>query len=173
MKVNRRTTLIGLGTIVAGGGAALGTGAFDTVEADRSVDIETTGDGGALLGLEILSDTLAGDGEADEDVIEFDLDNLNADATTTFEDALEITNNGTEPVTVTIEDESEENLIGDVDKAMSFTRDSSDSAIDLGTEDDEDEHQATLAVEFDLTGDTGEDDIPDSITIVATTAEDN
>ncbi|MFP9060151.1 hypothetical protein ACLI4R_06420 [Natrialbaceae archaeon A-chndr2] len=31
--------LIGLGTIVAGGGAALGTGAFSTVEAQRSVNV--------------------------------------------------------------------------------------------------------------------------------------
>ncbi|MCU4751892.1 hypothetical protein OB919_07835 [Halobacteria archaeon AArc-curdl1] len=39
MRANRRNVLIGLGTIVAGGGAALGTGAFSTVEAQRTVNV--------------------------------------------------------------------------------------------------------------------------------------
>ena len=39
MKMNRRNVLIGMGAIVAGGGAALGTGAFSSVEAERSVDV--------------------------------------------------------------------------------------------------------------------------------------
>ncbi|ADD07287.1 uncharacterized protein Nmag_3745 (plasmid) [Natrialba magadii ATCC 43099] len=163
MKLNRRTTLIGLGTIVAGGGAALGTGAFDTVEADRSVDIETAGDEGALLGLEILSDRLAGDDN--EDVIEFDLDDLNQNATTTFEDALEITNNGTETVDITIEDEGGEDLIGADGEPMWFNPESSSDEIEIGADD---ENQVTLDVEFDTTGDE-EPAFPEQITISAET----
>lgn len=39
MKMNRRNVLAGLGTIVAGGGAALGSGAFSTTEASRTLDV--------------------------------------------------------------------------------------------------------------------------------------
>jgi hypothetical protein len=40
--MNRRAALLGLGGVVAGGGALLGTGAFTTVEAD--VEHQTAGD---------------------------------------------------------------------------------------------------------------------------------
>ncbi|WP_226004493.1 hypothetical protein [Natrinema salinisoli] len=39
MKMNRRNVVVGLGTIVAGGGAALGSGAFSTASADRTLDV--------------------------------------------------------------------------------------------------------------------------------------
>lgn len=48
---SRRTVLVGLGGLVAGGGALIGTGAFDTVEAERTVNVQTAGDASALLGL--------------------------------------------------------------------------------------------------------------------------
>ncbi|ELZ00930.1 hypothetical protein C482_08718 [Natrialba chahannaoensis JCM 10990] len=170
MKLNRRTTLIGLGTIVAGGGAALGTGAFDTVEADRSVNIETAGDDGALLGLEILSETLTGGENAD--VIEFDLDTLNVNAITTFEAAFEITNNGTNPVTVSIEDDEGENLLGTNGDPMTFDHDSlgsDDTEIELGTEGDDNDQTIALDVIFDIetTDAEAEIGIPEEITIVA------
>lgn len=40
----RRNVLIGLGTIVAGGGAALGSGAFSTAEATRDLDVNVVTD---------------------------------------------------------------------------------------------------------------------------------
>lgn len=40
MKMNRRNVLIGIGAIVGGGGAALGTGAFSSAEADRGLEVE-------------------------------------------------------------------------------------------------------------------------------------
>ncbi|VTT87317.1 unnamed protein product [Halorubrum sp. DM2] len=46
---NRRNVLIGLGGLVAGGGALIGTGAFTTVEAERTVTVNTAGDSSALL----------------------------------------------------------------------------------------------------------------------------
>ena len=42
--MKRRTILLGLGTAIAGGGAVLGTGAFTTVEADRSVSVNVAED---------------------------------------------------------------------------------------------------------------------------------
>lgn len=36
---SRRRTIIGLGGLLAGGGALVSTGAFDTVESERSVGV--------------------------------------------------------------------------------------------------------------------------------------
>jgi hypothetical protein len=64
--MNRRNVLIGLGGVVAGGGALLGTGAFTTVEAERTVTVNTAGDASALIGL-----SEAGDG-VDSNVVDID-----------------------------------------------------------------------------------------------------
>ncbi|MCU4975008.1 hypothetical protein OB955_20055 [Halobacteria archaeon AArc-m2/3/4] len=53
MKMNRRNVLLGLGTIVAGGGAALGTGAFSQVETERTLSIDAAGDADAFVGFEV------------------------------------------------------------------------------------------------------------------------
>ena len=97
---NRRNVLIGLGGLVAAGGAALGTGAFTTVEAQRTVTIDTAGDADAFLGLEVRSDL-----EADTDnngLIQLDLSNavnasgLNRQARTVLDKVLLVENNGTQ-----------------------------------------------------------------------------
>ena len=108
---NRRSVLIGLGGLVAGGGALLGTGAFTTVEAERTVSIETAGDADAFLGLDVDDDYDAGDG----DIVQINLDGdaeadgegLLLDATTTYEPILVVENNGTQDVqslTVEVDD---------------------------------------------------------------------
>ena len=51
MITNRKNVLIALGLIVAIAGAALGSGAFTTVEADRGVSVETAGDANAYLAI--------------------------------------------------------------------------------------------------------------------------
>ena len=51
MAMNRRNVLIGLGTVAAGGGAAIGTGAFSQVEAERTVNIGVNGDASAAVEL--------------------------------------------------------------------------------------------------------------------------
>lgn len=103
MRMNRRNVLVGLGTIVAGGGAALGTGAFSSVEANRSVSVTTAGDANALVGFNITSSLLQGSEGADNEMIQFDLEDLNIGATTRFDGGFEITNNReTEGDTVTI-----------------------------------------------------------------------
>jgi len=102
MKLNRRNTLIGLGTIVAGGGAALGTGAFSSVEADRDVSLDVAGDDGALLQLTVSGGIEGSDGE---DVISLSQDQLNLDALTTYSGALTVAKaSGTGPVDVEIND---------------------------------------------------------------------
>lgn len=112
MSMNRRNVLIGLGAVAAGGGAVLGSGAFSQVDADRSVSISTTGDGGALLALSLDTGSYTGlsdnsgtsNGTNSENTIQIDLESINDDAVTTFQDALIIENNGSNPVNLSIDD---------------------------------------------------------------------
>ena len=171
MKLNRRNVLVGLGTIVAGGGVALGSGAFSSVEAHRSVDIGTAGDAEALIGIELTGDLEGEDG----DTIAFDLeDDLNIDAVTTFNGALTITNNREDgDVDIAIEDEDDNDLIV-------ADAESTQTGMNFVPETDGDQsgisptESVVFDVIFDLEGETDEDDaddlIPESITIIATAA---
>lgn len=49
--MKRRTFVLGLGATVAGGGAVVGSGAFSSVEAERTVTVETANDNNAYLRL--------------------------------------------------------------------------------------------------------------------------
>lgn len=129
MNMNRRNVLFGLGAIVAGGGAALGTGAFSSVEAQRSASISTAGDASAFLGLEAHPDRSA-DGTPNNpdnstegtpyltlidnnNTLEFNFDGsgegptitgsgLNQQATTEFDDLIVISNQGQDSVTLNV-----------------------------------------------------------------------
>jgi len=117
---SRRSVLIGLGGVVAGGGALIGTGAFTTVEAQRTVSVQTAGDASAFLGLEAAdrpdnstsAPTDSAGANQDEYVsgggdspIQINLDGnsegaagLNQDAKTTFRNLVAVTNNGTQDI---------------------------------------------------------------------------
>jgi hypothetical protein len=97
--MKRRTVLIGFGTVVAASGAALGTGAFTTVETERSVSVRVTEDSQALVGIDV-NDRYGGQNE--DGVAEFDLQStlfnngntgFNPDGKTVLYAALAITNN--------------------------------------------------------------------------------
>lgn len=114
MQLTRRNTIIGLGTIAAGAGVIGGSGAFDSVEANRSFEVSVSGDAGALLGLEATNDTIAGmeaGGAGGNDVIYFEINDsqaggdaaVNENAVTEFFDAFSVTNNGTQDVNLSIE----------------------------------------------------------------------
>jgi hypothetical protein len=112
---------------VAGGGALIGTGAFTTVEAERTVSVETAGDANAFLGLEAVDradDSSATSGTATpssanqneyvretDGTIEINLDGggsdgdsddnasgLNQNAITTFRNLVAVSNNGTQNI---------------------------------------------------------------------------
>jgi len=85
--------VIALGGLLAGGGTLLGTGAFSTVTAERSVSLQAAGDANAFLGLEILDDAYV---EQTDGTIGFD---ILAESTTTFADLVNVRNNGTQAVT--------------------------------------------------------------------------
>lgn len=58
MKFTRRRLLLGLGASAAVSGGVLGTGAFTSVEAERTIDVDVAGDNSAFVG---LYDTSGGD----------------------------------------------------------------------------------------------------------------
>lgn len=112
--MKRRRFLAGAGGLAASGAAVLGTGAFTSVEAERSVSVTTADDGDSFLELEpIATDGLNGDSirrsTSDGEVVLFDIpgvgDGENSDAQGVgidsiyeFQDLLTVINQGTQPV---------------------------------------------------------------------------
>jgi hypothetical protein len=84
-------------------GGIAATGAFTTVEAERTADVNVDGDANALLAIEPIPATGESDfiGQPDTDNEPFQLvldEAVNARASTTAEDLFRITNQGAEPV---------------------------------------------------------------------------
>ena len=179
MTMNRRNVLIGLGAVAAGGGAALGTGAFSQVEAQRTVTVNTDGDASALVGL-ATGATSTGVVQVTNGTLEINFDNagsgsgVNLDAKTTVgeEDgssvttsAFEITNNSdnTVEITFSISLNSNQNLSGNANDYLNlYTDTSNNAASDIGGTDFGDLTTETLtldtgatasvSIEVDLTG---------------------
>ena len=70
--MNRRTAILGLGGLVAGSGAAMGTGAFTSVTAERQVDVDVRNDDDAYLALRPVDS----DGNVVDDLAEGDTDRV-------------------------------------------------------------------------------------------------
>ena len=101
---NRRKFLAGLGALASGSAAAVGTGAFSSAQANRTLDVEVAGDANAYLAIEEGPNT-----DVAEDVVtkssgtvslDFDGNNteasgLNQNATTEFTNILTVENQGT------------------------------------------------------------------------------
>ena len=108
MRLTRRNALIGLGTVAAGAGVIGGTGAFTSVDANREISIESSGDADANVQIVVdrlnKHDSLSDTGD---DTVSLSFDGLNQNAVTTYDDALTITpqgGNGPYDVTVDLED---------------------------------------------------------------------
>ena len=154
---SRRSVLVGLGGLVAGGGALIGTGAFTTVEAERTVNVQTAGDASAFLGLEPANRGGNPNNpfvEQNNNTVEITLENpngnnganatgLNENAKTIFRELVTITNNGTQEVTsLTLEFINDGSLPGSItesnlDSIFSFTvspsgNNNSQSTVDNG-----------------------------------------
>ncbi|RJX51147.1 hypothetical protein [Halonotius pteroides] len=109
MRLTRRNAVLGLTGVTAGGGAIVGTGAFTSVEAERSVTVTTAGDADAALGMEPLS-TPNGDEYAaiDGGTLAITVPTVNLTAVTHIDDVFGVTNNGTQPVVVCLEEQGGE-----------------------------------------------------------------
>ncbi len=104
MRMNRRSVLFVLGTTVLLGGLLIGSGAFSQVQADRTVSVNTEGDADAALGLDV-NDSVNHAGvnaaNADSGAIQLSFSDVNDNASTYYDDVLDVTNNDNEDITVT------------------------------------------------------------------------
>ena len=154
MKMNRRNVLVGLGGLAIGGGALFGSGAFDQVEADRSVSVTTAADSAALIAFTNLdSDYVT---ENADGAIEIDISDVNVDGTLTINDAFTIENNHTEQVTLNDPWSVDENNI-------TVTLTAADGTLDAST------GTTTVDIEVDTTDATSSATLDADITISAST----
>ena len=171
MKLTRRNALIGLGSLVAGSGALVGTGAFSSVEADRTVSISSAGDGSALLQIDSgdgasASEITGTDTDGNVDQFQLTAGDLNGGAVTEFNRAIKITNNGAENVGLYVDDSPSD--IG-ANEELDIEDSSSDGTI-IGSGNSVDltsNGSVELDVVVDLTNNNVDSNIPTEITIVA------
>ena len=157
--MERRKFIIGVGALGAGTSAALSTGAFTNVEATRSMTVSTAGDGSAYLRL-MPADSQNGSSYAsytEDGTLSVTLDELNENATTTVESLFTVQNEGSQTVSVYLDDASD---------AVSFEVDGdsvegASGAVRLSTGE-----SATVDVTVDTTGDAGGELLSD-VTVMA------
>lgn len=103
--MKRRNALVGLGMLATGGGVISGTGAFSSVTAERGMEVTTSSDANANLGLEPL-DTPNGKEYADSsgDTLSITAHDINLDAITKIDRVFRITNNGGQAVVIYLEE---------------------------------------------------------------------
>lgn len=107
MKILRRKALLSLGGIVAGGGVLVGTSAFTTVQAERTVSVETAGDANAFLAIDTISDSQNSQDYASftsSDTLEVDITGVSLEAVTVIDRVFKLTNNGTQAVVIYLEE---------------------------------------------------------------------
>lgn len=104
--MERRKFLVGLGSVATGGAATIGSGAFASVEATRTVGVNVAGDASAYLGLE--PDSPYAEFSGKQLVLDFSNNNnggngINADSVTTFDGVFRMTNNGPNELDITLD----------------------------------------------------------------------
>lgn len=100
--MNRRSVLFAMGATSLSAGAIFGSGAFTTIEADRSVELNVKSDASARIAFSKIGGSngnlIVGTDESNAvDIIKFSQTDLNEQAKTTFNNAFKIKNNGTTP----------------------------------------------------------------------------
>jgi hypothetical protein len=110
--MHRRRLLLGAGTLLAAGGT-LGTGAFTSVSANRSVSVQVADDADAFLAMESSPGPNGSYAAVEDGQLALRLDGssgtpagdgVNGDAVTRIEDIFRIRNQGTQEVFVFIEE---------------------------------------------------------------------
>jgi hypothetical protein len=107
MRVDRRTLLLGMGLVAVMTGMVFGTGAFTQVEAERTVDVDVADDADAFLG---LYETTGNYTAANGGTVAIQLNDssaasgigVNDDAVTTVDSVINVSNQGTQPVDVSV-----------------------------------------------------------------------
>jgi len=166
--MKRRVLLAGIGLSSIGVGAAFGSGAFTTVRADRSVELNVNSDDSAQIiftqGSGVGADRLIGtDNSNAVNVIKFSRTDLNEQSTTTFEKALKIENNTDNSgdgldLDFRVKETTE---IGDGNVLDFRVEDSGHGSIVGGENENEFRLDATDSVETDIVIDLRDNDIGD------------
>lgn len=104
--MKRRKFLIGAGSLAAGSAAAMGTGAFSSVQAQRSVSVTTADDSDAQLAFDTTNSTNSSYVSTTDGQVSIDAEDLNVRATTQINDLFHVRNNGTQPVVVYVDPDS-------------------------------------------------------------------
>lgn len=159
-KLNRRNTIIVLAALVAATGAIAASGAFTTVSAERTVDIQTAGDSAALLQLAGNSTTLVTTDA--NDLIRINESTLNRNATTEAEFAIDVTNNGDNAVGFYVDDSNIGSILDFQAGGTETTIVGSANAITIASG-----GSASIDLVIDLTGTNVATDIPGNVTFVA------
>jgi hypothetical protein len=118
--MQRRKFIASIGSVAAGAAAVTGTGAFTSVEADRSVDVEVAGDSSAYLGLRKAADENVDPGANSDAYVDdsgsevsFDFsssnsttdlgDGFNPNAITEVDNLIEVQNQGTQSAFLSVD----------------------------------------------------------------------
>jgi len=179
--MERRKFVVGLGALASGSAAAMGTGAFSSVQADRTVSVEVADDSEAYLRLEgdggDNSDYVTSDGTDGVLTIDLDANNssnvqgggsgVNPDARTRIDDLFVIENQGTQEVEITLNKSSGNDSNDYEDYATFYINNDYSTELDgtnfiAGADE-------TISLEVDTrdSGLTGEDQILDTVTFNA------
>ncbi|MFB6148561.1 MAG: DUF1102 domain-containing protein [Halobacteriales archaeon] len=160
--------LFALLAVFAAIGVITGTGAFTTVSAERTATVSVAGDSSALLQLQASSGPNGGYATETAGQLEIDLSGVNIDARTTADNVFNITNQGTQNVTVYINASS-----GDHTETVTFYAgpvaddnpiDSEATAYELGVGDSV---SISMGIDTRNKGFTGSETLVSEITIYA------
>jgi len=146
--MQRRNLLIGMGSLTVGGAAAVGTGAFTSVEADRTVNVAVADDANAYLGLDDIDSSPNSQYiNTDNEQIVLNLDStdnggrgFNADAETRIDDLIRVSNQGTQTINVwvTLDDgNGSDTDTFDDDTLYFYPGDATDTALNNGQGDND------------------------------------
>ena len=176
--MNRRNVLVALGAAAILTGIVFGTGAFTQVEADRTVSVDLADDANAFLELSETDENpeyvSTVDGGAGQDVVQLNLDGsaaqgdgLNDDAVTLINPVLNVTNQGTQDVTVSFDTDGTADGIALVDENGDELDGNPLEGVSVG-----DTEQVGIKVAVgdadDVNGGTLDDDTDLTLTITAT-----
>jgi hypothetical protein len=98
--------LLALVAMFAAVGLITATGAFTTVEAQRTADVSVSEDSAALLQLEPSDDPNGEYATGTGGTVQIDISQLNLEANTTIDNVINVTNQGTQSVDITVDDVS-------------------------------------------------------------------
>lgn len=121
----RRNFIAGLGVLATGSAAAVGSGAFTSVEADRDVTVEVVNDSSGYLSLIPDPEGTHGNQYVKENSsggFTLTIDSLNAEGRVVIKDLFEVANSGTQEVEVTLDSRDSPNTDGGQDR-VTFTPD--------------------------------------------------